>query len=49
MLPSGNSVVFIWSSISKEVQKIDSEFKVGVMCVMCARACVCDVRACARA
>ncbi|KXZ49298.1 hypothetical protein GPECTOR_22g892 [Gonium pectorale] len=27
MLPAGNTHVFIWSAISKEVQKIDSEFK----------------------
>lgn len=32
LLPAGNTHVFIWSAISKEVQKIDSEFKV------CARA-----------
>ncbi|GLC35581.1 hypothetical protein PLESTB_000191100 [Pleodorina starrii] len=27
MLPAGSTHVFIWSAISKEVQKIDSEFK----------------------
>ncbi len=28
LLPAGNTHVFIWSAVSKEVQKIDSEFKV---------------------
>lgn len=27
LLPAGNTHVFIWSAVSKEVQKIDSEFK----------------------
>jgi WD repeat-containing protein 19 len=28
MLPNGNAFVYIWSAVSKEVQKIDTEFKV---------------------
>lgn len=28
MLPNGNTFVYIWSAISKEVHKIDTEFKV---------------------
>lgn len=35
ILPNGNSCVFIWSSISKEVQKIDSEFKVRGVAAVC--------------
>lgn len=30
MLPNGNTFVYIWSAISKELQKIDTDFKVGL-------------------
>ncbi len=32
MIPAGNTQVFLWSAVSKEVTKIDSEFKVIRRC-----------------
>jgi hypothetical protein len=29
IIPVGNSFVFLWNALTKEVSKIDSEFKVG--------------------